>query len=824
MATPLTCARGTKPILALLLGIALAAPALGAAQSSCAVKKNDAAHARWAPPLDRFITLRVGSVPLKVALDKLAVAAALRVSYSREQLPLSRNVCASFQGVALGDVLQAILHDVPVEAVVAGADHVVLTPRLVQTAVAQEPIAKPVYPIEPLIATAIPAQTEQSTQVAGVTVLGRNQIEREGSIGGALRNVPGVWVWQSAAGMTTQFTMRGATSFGVSSPKVYIDGIEVANPLLAAQLMPENVERIEVIRGPQGAALYGADALNGVTNIVTRHETSQDGAPRLRVRSELAVATSNFIQQTGLGHDHFVSLQLGSRQRSGAFNFGIGSVGEYMPGAYARNVNVDGSLRLVSERTLITGTARFYSKSAGNPAGLITDSLPPGSPLSMQQYTVGARMLYRPNDRVMHTLVVGADGYALDGISDTQATQSVTDSVLRAAGDGALRVTARFSTMAHMTTSTNAATSITLAAEHSNLQQHGDLAAATLTGGFMPARKGSKAGMPRQTSLVGGTDNQAALTRYDQARASNGISAQMDGTFFQRVSVSGGLRLQRDDVNGSSATSMLPMLGASYQSGGREHGIRFRTAYGKAIRWPSIPVTGWDSDPQLSRPALAPEQQAGLEAGIDVTLGPVALQVTRFDQVATGLMQSVALLDENPEDGNPLPTRYALQSVGEIANNGWELQASVNHGPLALTGTMSFVSSRVLHVADGYTGDLRAGDRMLAVPARTASLQASWSGSGWSTALTAARAFDWINYDRLALSAQPDDVFGVGLRAYWKQYSGATNLRASLSRNINTRLLLTLTGDNLLNSQTGQPDNSTVVPGRTISFGVRAAF
>ena len=152
------------------------------------------------------------------------------------------------------------------------------------------------------------------------------------------------------------------------------------------------------------------------------------------------------------------------------------------------------------------------------------------------------------------------------------------------------------------------------------------------------------------------------------------------------------------------------------------------------------------------------------------------------------------------------------------------MQASVNRGPLAVTGTLSFVSSTVLNVADGYTGDLRVGDRMLGVPARTATLQASWSGSGWSTAITGARAFDWINYDRLALTAQPDEVVGVGLRDYWKPYGGAVNLRASLTRNVNPRLMVMLTGNNLLNSQTGQPDNSTVVPGRTVSFGVRAAF
>jgi iron complex outermembrane receptor protein len=621
--------------------------------------------------------------------------------------------------------------------------------------------------------------------------------------------------------MTAQFTMRGATSFGVSSPKVYIDGIEVANPLLAAQLLPENVERIEIIRGPQGAALYGADALNGVTNIVTRHESTPDGGPRLRVRSGFAVSTSNFIRQAGLGHDHFVSLQVGSQQRSGAFNFGIGSVGEYMPGSYARNVNLDGSLRVVNERTLITGTARFYSKSAGNPAGLITESPLVGTPLSMQQYTVGANMVFRPNGRLTHSIVIGADGYALDGNSESAALHSLTDSVLRAAGDGALRVTARLSTSAHMTTSRNAATTLTLTTEHSNLQQHGDLAAGALTSDLAARSNDSPA--TRQASVIGGV-NQAAITRYDQARASNGISAQLDGRFFERVSVAGGLRLQRDDVNGASATSMLPMLGASYLLGGGDFSVRFRTAYGKAIRWPSIPVRGWDDAAQVARPALSPEQQAGLEAGIDVTIGRVALQVTRFDQVATGLMQSVAIRDVAAGDDETAGTRYALQSVGEIANNGWEMQASLNHGPLAVIGSMSLVSSRVLHVAAGYTGDLRAGDRMLAVPARTASLQASWSGAGWSTTLTAARAFDWINYDRLTLSQMTEDVDGTGLREFWQQYSGSTHLRATFTRNLNARLMLMLTGENLLNSQTGEPDNSTVIPGRTISFGARAAF
>ncbi|MGJ8868590.1 TonB-dependent receptor plug domain-containing protein, partial [Salmonella enterica] len=82
----------------------------------------------------------------------------------------------------------------------------------------------------------------------------------------------GVWTWTATAGSVTARygSIRGASSFGVSAPKIYLDGIEVANPLLVTQLDPNRVARVEVIRGPQGAALYGADAISGVVNILTR--------------------------------------------------------------------------------------------------------------------------------------------------------------------------------------------------------------------------------------------------------------------------------------------------------------------------------------------------------------------------------------------------------------------------------------------------------------------------------------------------------------------------------------------------------------------------
>jgi iron complex outermembrane receptor protein len=69
-----------------------------------------------------------------------------------------------------------------------------------------------------------------------------------------------------------------------------------------------------------------------------------------------------------------------------------------------------------------------------------------------------------------------------------------------------------------------------------------------------------------------------------------------------------------------------------------------------------------------------------------------------------------------------------------------------------------------------------------------------------------------------------DGLSGEWLRGYWRPYRGVTHLDASLSRDLFSRFTLTLAGDNLLGYQLGEPDNVTVLPGRTFRIGVRAAF
>lgn len=88
----------------------------------------------------------------------------------------------------------------------------------------------------------------------------------------ALREVPGVAVSRTGTlGSLSQVRLRGAEANQVL---VLIDGVEANDPAASsefnfAHLLTADIARIEVLRGPQ-SALWGADALAGVINVITR--------------------------------------------------------------------------------------------------------------------------------------------------------------------------------------------------------------------------------------------------------------------------------------------------------------------------------------------------------------------------------------------------------------------------------------------------------------------------------------------------------------------------------------------------------------------------
>ncbi len=173
---------------------------------------------------------------------------------------------------------------------------------------------------------------------AAATTLDHSEIERQASQGQIPRMLaftPGVELTQ--AGLNDfNFNARGFNSAFNRRVLTLVDGRDPSIPgLLGAQewgamLAPDDLERIELVRGP-GAALYGAGAFNGVLLITSKAPKDSLGG-RLRVTAgELGTQRYEVRHAADLGHGWFYKA-LGGYQRSRDFTRSrVGTV-EYAPG------------------------------------------------------------------------------------------------------------------------------------------------------------------------------------------------------------------------------------------------------------------------------------------------------------------------------------------------------------------------------------------------------------------------------------------------------------------------------------------------------------
>lgn len=141
---------------------------------------------------------------------------------------------------------------------------------------------------DPIVVSASRLEEPSKDVASSVTVIPASDLRRgqHRMVLDALREVPGVDLVQSGArGGSTSLFIRGA---GPGQTLVLIDGVEANDPISAdrdfnfAHLSSDNIERVEVLRGPQ-SVLYGSDSMGGVVNIITRRGK---GEPRVDVLAE----------------------------------------------------------------------------------------------------------------------------------------------------------------------------------------------------------------------------------------------------------------------------------------------------------------------------------------------------------------------------------------------------------------------------------------------------------------------------------------------------------------------------------------------------------
>jgi TonB-dependent starch-binding outer membrane protein SusC len=488
-----------------------------------------------------------------------------------------------------------------------------------------------------------------------------------------------------------------------------VDGVE-ASGFSSANVDPASIARIEVIRGPQAAAIYGSDAIDGVIQIFTKRGDPTLTLPQVSGEAALGMVQTPYQGYGGvLRQDYRAAVQGGGPDMSYNLGAGYTHTADYAtPVSAQSSPSVYGGVHL--SRGIVTAdvTGRYYVQNVPtvlNPelqqSGFPFYSKPNYQPSQNRNQTIGVRLSVAATSWWQHTVSVGLDRYDQDYAQSQPHRTTPADTLLTVGQSSSSKASIGYTTAIVGTLGAGLSGSLTAGVDHYSLPVSAvsTSGALTTTGGITTAP-----GLPIFLSRIVTTNT--------------GYFAQGQLGIREALFLTAGLRAEANSNFGDSlGTPISPRVGLSYVHALGGATLKLRGSWGRAIKAPSVgykaPFVSTSSI-TLANPLLAPERQRGWDAGVDLLVGTRgSLGITYYDQIAENLLQFVQLPSAS------LPTSQ-WQNVGRVQNRGVELEGTLTLGPLALRGQYGYASARIAQLAPGYTGVLQVGDQSLQTPQHTA--------------------------------------------------------------------------------------------------------
>jgi len=551
---------------------------------------------------------------------------------------------------------------------------------------AQIPVNDSVYEIPALVVTAERTPLPAGNVTSSVTVLQGDELRARGvrSIADALREVPGASVVSSGSfgGQTSLFFRGGESDY----TKVLIDGVAMNQPGGAFNfnaLTLDNVERIEVVRGP-ASVLYGTDAMTGVIHVITRKG-------RGPVAVDFSAGGGSYDTRRG------AMAASGGSDRAG---FSVAASTDRAAGTYDFNndwrntVGTAAGRLFLGTATTLRGSIRYAEDTyhyPTNSGGVAVDSNTVNThdattfSLGLDQ-GLGAKWTLRLLGTLNDEAVAAED--RADSPGDTLgfgfASQSSSD-VLRRALD------------ARMTFVPNGRLSLTGGVEVLYDREHRNA-------GF-------------SVSNFGAIDTSFS-TPVEHDRQNTGAYLQALLSAGAGFSLSAGARLDDNQGFGQFVTGkvgVIKQLGAS---------TRLRGTIGNAFKTPTLEESYGNSPFSVGDPALDPERSLSWEVGgeHDLAEGRVTLGAVWFDQHFEDLIQY---------DGGAAPGDPTYRNVAAATASGLDLTLSARPSALfSVNAGYTYLSSEVTDAGFSTgSGDVFVeGEELIRRPAHSARLGASWLG------------------------------------------------------------------------------------------------
>jgi vitamin B12 transporter len=632
--------------------------------------------------------------------------------------------------------------------------------------------------VAPIVVSATRVPLSQSALPVAVTVITREQLELRGvtTVADALNDVTSAYVAQSGSqGAHTSLFLRGGESKYV---KVLIDGVPANDPGGAfdfASVTTDNVERIEVVRGP-ASVIYGADAVTGVVHVITRR-----GLGPQRGEADVRAGTASR-----------------ERIRSG------GSA----PGTVRTWDAVGGMSGALSSGSYSLSLARHYSTGLYQLNNRYQNNVLSGRFLLSPLQGTDVRLSLRYND-YQYNYPTDGGGNAVDSNAYRSEDRTVIGVEVERKLSSSVRSVLSLSSSVNDGGTDDAPDSPTDGSfvSQDKLRRRGaelrfhmlPTSISTFTLGAQIEQQDQRSQSQSQSSF--GPFNSV----FRAARRSAGTYGELMLTPSERFTATLGARYDHNERFGDFGTGRVGLSWRPLSA------TRFRATAGTAFREPSF-FENYATGFVTGNPNLRPERTRSVDAGVEQELlaGRAHVAVTGFAQEFRDMIDYT---------GSTTACGYSYCNVAAAHSNGLEVEAGARvAGPFSATAGLTLLRTRVTEPGfDQTSGGLYKRDEsLIRRPERNVTAELSYRGSG---PLSAAARILAVG-ERTDRDFRPFPATPVTLPAYQRIDLGA---EYALSWIASTRPALTLRVENLTD-EVYQNVFNFLAPRRTIAVGVRSSF
>ena len=630
--------------------------------------------------------------------------------------------------------------------------------------------------VAPVVVTATRTPLDPSTLPVAVTVISGDDLRLRGitTVADALQDVTSAYVAQAGSqGATTSLFLRGGESKYV---KVLIDGVPANDPGGAfdfASLTTDNVERIEVVRGP-ASVVHGADAVTGVVHIITRGGW---GAPRGEITVRAGMAPRHRTFGSGpepITHDAMQALDATAafRGEAGGLRYS-GSLGRHQSsGVYEVNNQY--------QNNVLSGRVEW------SPGGATDARLT----LRYNDYrynyptdgggTVSDANSYRLEDRSLLGIEVERRIRA-----DLRAVLSLSSSINEGGTDDA----------PDDVTDASFVSQDKVRRRGAELRLHATVSPTVLlTVGTQMEQQDQRSQLQSQSSFG------LFASAFRAARRNLGAYVEGVLTPHSRVALTLGARLDDNEAFGRFLTGRAGVSVRPFDA------TRLRATIGNAFREPTF-TENYSTGFVLGNPELEPERTTSWDAGVEQGLlaERIRLSLTAFAQ------RFVNMIDYEP---SATACGFSYCNVAEAAANGLEAEARARvAGPWWLGAGATFLETEVLTPGyDNTSGGLyKEGERLIRRPARKVTGELSYRGASLGASARLLAVGDREDRDFRSFPATP-----VTLPAYERLDLGAEyRVRPDHAVTLRVENATNAYYENVFNFLTAR---------RTIWLGVRSVF